>query len=239
MAVNFSSNPPVGQTGKLGTEYEVQYRRYQKNQEVFGEADFYGNMVCMGINEDKVLCRFEDDMGYTPGSLSWGRSVESNDNKNEMLFKDAYGNYAQVNFDKNFYEIKNEKTLVTEMGIWDPQSNGKPYDIMTLDQGGVKFYEFKSTGTQTDGQQGYDFRNELYLGNKWGLTSFYNYEVDPNYLCVDVNTEEGLKGQWARKVLMQNANQFLNDSQISLLSSMTEYNANIQFAQWAYNYLFV
>ena len=239
MAVSFSKNPSVGQTGKLGMEYEVQYRRYQKNQEVFGESDFYGNMVCMGINQDKVLCRFENDMGYDPGSLSWGRSVASNDNKNEMLFKDTSGNFAQVNFDKNFYEIKSEKNLAMEIGVWDPESNGKPYDILAIDQGGINIYEFTSTGLNDGVQDGYSIQREQLSTNKWGAFSFYHQELYAPYIYANNNSEEGLKGQWARKVLMQNANQFLNKSQINSLSAMSDDSANYQLAAWAYQNLLV
>ena len=235
MAVNFSANPGVGQTGRLGTEYEVQYRRYQKNQEIFGESSFYGNMVCMGINEDKVLCKFEDDMGYNTGSLSWGRSTQSNDNRNEMLFKDSGGNFAQVNFDKNFYTIKSERNITEEMGFdW---SYGKPYDVMTLDQGGINMYEFTATGLKDGVQDGYSIQRERVGNIKWGLYSFYHQELNPYYLYNNDNSSEALKGQWARNILMQNANQFMNASEIYSLSNMSENYANYNLALLAYDKL--
>ena len=86
MSVSFNSNVAAGQTGSLGKEYDIQYSRYKKNQAVFGEASFYGNLVTMGLNEEKVLNKFGNDMGYKDGSLSWGRSVSSNRDANNVLF---------------------------------------------------------------------------------------------------------------------------------------------------------
>ena len=192
-------------------------------------------MVCMGINEEKVLCKFEDDMGYDKGSLSWGRSVSSNDNKNEMLLKDTNGNFADINFDKNFYTIKNERTLTEEMGFdW---SNGKPYDVMSLDQGGINFYEFTATGLKDGVQDGYSIQREKIGNIKWGLTSFYHQELNPYYLYNNDYSSEALKGQWARSVLMQNANQFMSAGEIYSLSTMNEINANYNLALLAYDRL--
>ena len=86
MAISFQSNPYVGQTGQLGKEYEVQYRRWKSNETVFGQSSFYGNLVTQGINSDNVLLKMENEIGYEPNSLSWGRSVGSNDNSGMMLF---------------------------------------------------------------------------------------------------------------------------------------------------------
>ena len=235
MAVNFYSSSNLGQTGSLGREYDVQYRRYQQNQYVFGESSFYGNMVCMGINEDKVLNRFEHDMDYETGSLSWGRSVASNDNYNEVLFRDTDGNFAEVNFDKNQYTIKDERTLTEEMGFdW---TNGKPYTVMTMDQGGMNFYELTTTGLQDGVQDGYAIERQRAGNIKWGLTSYYQQEVNPYYMYANDNSYEGMKGQWIRDILFQNKKQFMTDSEISMLSTLSEMNANYSLALIAYNRL--
>ena len=237
MSVSFSSGVTVGQTGNLGREYDIQYRRYQKNQSVFGEASFYGNLVTMGLNEEKVLNKFENDMGYSNGSLSWGRSVASNEDKNNILFKDNTGNFVDVNFDNNCYRVQSERNVAESFGLdW---SNGKPYDIMTVDQGGISFYEFTSTGLGDGVQNGYGFQRQNINNIKWGLTSFYHQEVDYRYLLADYNTDEGLKGQWIRQVLLQNANQYMNNDEIATLSSMTDTNARLGLAQVAYTRLFV
>ncbi len=236
MAVNFYSRSNLGQTGSLGREYDVQYRRYQQNQYVFGESSFYGNMVCMGINEEKVLNKFEQDMDYDKGSLSWGRSIASNDNYNEVLFKDTSGNFAEVNFDKNQYTIKDERTLTEEMGFdW---TNGKPYTVMTMDQGGMNFYEFTMTGVKDGVQDGYAIERQRAGNIKWGLTSLYHQEVNPYYLYANDNSYECMKGQWVRNILYQNLNTFMSDNEISMLSSMNETNANMSMAMLAYERLF-
>lgn len=212
MSFGFSTSPVVGQTGQLGTEYDVQYRRYQKTQQVFGEASLYGNLICTGVDENKVLDEFERDMGYDLDSLSWSSSISNNDNPNNILFKDDAGNFAEIDFDKNFYEIKNERKITEDMGFdW---SNGKPYSVMTLDQGGISFYCFTPDGN--DGKQdGYSIYREKVGNIKWGLTSLYHQEINPYYLYAnDDYSVSGLNGQYLKSLLYSTASQFMSASEI-------------------------
>lgn len=238
MSVSFNSNVAAGQTGSLGKEYDIQYSRYKKNQAVFGEASFYGNLVTMGLNEEKVLNKFGNDMGYKDGSLSWGRSVSSNRDANNVLFRAADGSFADVDFDRNNYTITTERDIAKSCGVWSDEG-GKAYDIMTVDRGGLNFYEFTASGLGDGIQNTTGVERVLNYSNKWGLFSYLVQEVDYNYLLNDYYTEEGLKGQWIRQMLQNNVNQFMNSNEINYLSTLNEANGRLGLASYAYSRLFV
>ena len=59
----------------------------------------------------------------------------------------------------------------------------------------------------------------------------------PYYLYNNDYSEEAMKGQWARNILMKNANQFMSAGEIYSLSTMSELNANYNLALLAYDRL--
>ena len=236
MSVSFNSNVTAGQMGRLGTEYEVQYKRYKNNEKFFGQSDFYGNMVAMGINENKVLNSFEKDMGYQTGSLSWSNSVSNNQDQNNVLFKAKDGSFVDVDFDRNSYRITNERSIAEACGVWTPEG-GKAYDIMTVDRDGLNFYEFTSNGLGDGIQDTTGVEGVRNYANKWGLFTYLVKEVDCNYIANPTYTSEGLKGQWVSQFLRSNASQFMSSDEMNYLSILPDYRARQSFATAVYERL--
>ena len=122
--------------------------------------------------------------------------------------------------------------------MWSDEG-GKAYDIMTVDRGGLNFYEFTASGLGDGIQNTTGVERVLNYSNKWGLFSYLVQEVDYNYLLNDYYTEEGLKGQWIRQMLQNNVNQFMNSNEINYLSTLNEANGRLGLASYAYSRLFV
>jgi len=219
--INRTSGTYAGQTGELSKAYDVQNRRYQKNQSVFGRCSFYGNLIMNGVNEEKYLQREEKAMGYEKGSLSWGNSVASDEDENEILFQDSKGNFTIMDFDNGTYSIQSEKTLTESFGFdW---SNGKPYDVMTIDQGGLNFYDYVSTGLGDGVQDSFGIYNTKMSNIKWGKTSYIQQELDTSYWGYDDGTAESYKSHNAWSVLQGTSSQFMSAKEARTLNSISGY----------------
>ncbi len=164
---NSKSGGIVGQTGQFGEVIQNLQKRQAKDELwLGGPSSMFGYCETQGYNTDKVMNYIENDMGYQVGSLTWGRSLVANDNENAVLFKDPNGSYAEIDFAKNTFQIKSEKTIMQEAGIKTSQ-----YDKLDMDQVGFTFYKFLDNGTG-DGQADYTgfFRQKM-DNLRWGLTS--------------------------------------------------------------------
>lgn len=175
MAVNFGSSVNVGQTGSFGTRVQLIEQRHQKDELwLGGESSIYGYSITQGLDDAKLLNRIEQDTGYAKGSLSWGYSVVSNDDKDSILFRDNNGSFLETNFKDNFFEIKSERQITSTFCDW---SYGRPYDAYKMDQGGFTFYQLFNSGSG-DGIQDSIFlnrvKNDMF---RWGLTSIMQYEI--------------------------------------------------------------
>ena len=176
MSINFNSSTGgvVGQTGQFSTQLQVLQNRHAKDELWLGApSTLYGYCVTQGLNTDKVLSGLEQDMGYKSNSLSWGKSVASNYDTNDILFQDANGNFVEMNLSKNTYQIKSEKNIVEEAGL-----KTSDYDKLVFDQGGFSFFKFVRTG-RGDGVRDFTgfFRQQM-ENLRWGLTSVILSEYD-------------------------------------------------------------
>ena len=175
MSINFNSSASVGQSGSFDQRMQLLEKRHQKDEVwLGGSSSLFGYCVTQGINTDNVLTRIEDNMGYSEGSLSWGRSIVNNDNDSAVLFQDSNGSFAEVNFSKNLFEIKSEQQITSSICDW---SKGRPYDGYSLTQAGFTFYQLFNSGSG-DNKQHSIFLDRIDLDNfRWGLTSFIQMET--------------------------------------------------------------
>ena len=174
MSTNFNTGTTSGQSGVLGSRLQ-RLGKWQKQDSYVlgGKVSFNDYLITQGFNTKKVYGTLEKDLGYSSGSLSMARSVCSNDDSNEILFQDANGSFAQINFDDFKYEIKSERQVTSAFTDW---TNGRPYDAYKVDQGGFTFYQLFNTGSG-DGSRDSIYidriKNDLF---KWGLTTVVQTE---------------------------------------------------------------
>ena len=164
---NSKSGATVGQTGQFGEVIQNLQKRQEKDELWLGaSSSLFGYAVTQGYNTDKVMNYIENDMGFQRGSLSWSQSLVANDNEDAVLFKDPNGTYAEIDFKKNTFEIKTEKTIMAEAGL-----RTSDYDKLDMDQVGFTFYKYINSG-YGDGQADYTgFFRQRMDNLRWGLTS--------------------------------------------------------------------
>lgn len=203
----------AGKTGDLGSEYDVQWERYKIRNRVFGTNDFKSNLFLSGTDGDVVLQRIENHVesgnestgnGKDSDLLSWGRYLESNDKKNDILFQSADQKlYTNINFNIDRYEILDEEGFTEKLGMsWE---NGKPYDTFEINQNKINFFEFQFSGLG-DGKQDEAVFNLTELDNaRWGLQNYTIREVDTSYWNkqIDKNDYESILSHDTLRVIKQ------------------------------------
>ena len=169
MSVNFNSG-----TNSFSMRLQLLEQRHQKDELWLGaQSSLFGYCVTQGLNTDKVLNSIERDTGYSTGSLSWGRSVSSNDDNDSILFLDNSGSFLEADLAKGTFEHKSERQVTSSFTDW---TYGRPYDAYKMDQSGFTFYQLFNSGLN-DGNQ-----DSIYLNRvkndmfKWGLTTVVQME---------------------------------------------------------------
>ena len=179
MSINFNSRTGgvVGTTGKVENGYiqNLQARHTKDELTLFHASSSLPDYCLLnGYNTNTVMNYIENDMGYQNGSLSFNKSIVSNDNDHDLLMLDPNGNFVEFNMDSLSYSIKSEKNIVEEAGLKMTQ-----YDKLSIDQGGFTFYKFVTSGLG-DGQKDYvGFFRQRMDNLKWGATSVIYTEVSP------------------------------------------------------------
>ena len=176
---NSLQSPSVGYSGTLNNPWIAVNNARQNQFEIsIGRGEKiskFDYLELNGYNPDNVLDIYANAAGYQNGSISWSKSVSSNENDHDVLFQDKNGNYLEMNMDKGTYVVKSEKNIVEEAGLKMSQ-----YDKLTLDQGGFTFLKFFKSGLG-DGVKDYvGFFRQKMDNLKWGLTSVIYTEVSEN-----------------------------------------------------------
>lgn len=239
-----NSNNNTGATGNLGTEYDVQWSRYQARHRALGLTDFKSNLFLSGVDGDVVLQKIEDHIegddskgnGKDHDLLNWDKYLESNDKKNDILYQSEDNKtYTNVDFNNNKYEKMDEKGFTEKIGMnWE---NTKPYDAFEISQNKINFYEFKFSGV---GGQDKSQANVVYNLNdfdnaRWGLQNFVEREVDTSYWnkAVDNTNAESVLSNDSLRVIIQAIPQWMTDeikTQLAPYKGTTEYNAKFYAA---------
>lgn len=221
------SIPSVGQSGTLGNEANVQWRRYQQNLSIFGDMDMKTSMDISGIDSEAVLQKIENHIegnetngnGVKNDLLSWDSFVVDSKDKNDYLFQSKeHPLYTDIDFGSGSYLVTDDKGISGDFGCdW---SNGKPYDIMDVTPGGINIFEFRFGGLKDmmpDGSMG-SIQDifKAYLNDAENVTSdfdgwYINQEVNPKYWYspVDTNNVESVKSHQALNVILKNKGQWM------------------------------
>lgn len=221
------SIPVVGQTGSLGKEANVQWRRYQQSLSVFGDMSFKSSIDMSGIDSEAVLQRVENAIegdeetgnGTKNDLLSWDSFIVDPKNKSDYLFQSPkHPLYTDVNFGSNVYTVYDDKLLSGNLGCdW---SNGKPFDILDISNGSINIFEFRFGGLKDimpDGSIG--SIQDVFMGYLTGADNvntnfdawYINQEVNPKYWYspMDASNPESVKSHQALSVILKNQSQWM------------------------------
>lgn len=236
MVNSISNNTSVGQTGDLGSEYDVQWSRFKTRSRVLGTTDFKSNLFLNGVDGDRVLQNIEnhiegddfDGNGQKEDLLSWDRYLQSDDNRNDILFQSKDNKlFTDVNFNIDKYEVMDERSFTEKLGLdW---SGGKPYDTFSIDQNKINFYEFVFDGIGDGTQANEVFDLSKFTNSRWGIQSYTLREVDTKYWDskTDPTNQESLLSKDSLEVIMRTMPQWMTDDIKSQLSKLdpnsTEY----------------
>ena len=225
---SISNNPYVGKSGDLGTDYEIQWSRFQKRKRVFGYEDFKSNLFMSGTDGDAVLQRIENHIeghdsngnGVEGDLLSWDKYLESNDKKNDILFQ-AEDNvtFTNVDFNNNHYEVMDEKGFTEKLGMsWE---NDKPYDVYEIGSNQINFYEFQFAGEGDGNQANVAFDLSGTENARWGLQNFVMREVDTTYWnkAVDTKNKESILSHDSLRIIKSSIPQWMTDQIEQTLSA--------------------
>lgn len=183
-----------GESGVLGTEWQVQNRRRNALANLYGgsdgKLDLYSSMTLTGIDRDSSLdtieCSIVGKREYEGTLLDWQSSAWSAGKTDDRLFQSSnYDLYTNVDLEKGTYKIMDEQTLTEDLGMdW---SGGKPYDVLEIKNNNVNFYDFVFCGEKDGAQNSLAFQlNELTTA-RWGVNSYEIREVDTDLLKSAVN----------------------------------------------------
>lgn len=225
---------PLGNTGKpndLGTEYDIQWSRYQTRHRVIGTSDFKSNLFMNGIDGDVVLQKIENHIegDYSKGNgvkgdlLSWNKYLESDDKKDDLLFQSKDNKtYTNVNLNNDSYEKMDEKGFTEKLGMsWE---NGKPYDVFEVDQNKINFYDFTFGGIGDKNQMNIQINLTGFDNARWGLQNYNIREVDTSYWnkATDNTNAESILSKDSLRVIIQTIPQWMTDQIKTQLSAFTE-----------------
>ena len=195
----------AGDSGSLGTEWEVQNSRRNQLARKFGfdgsdgsgKLDFDSALILMGVDDDVVL----DKMNYsilglekTYGGdlLNWTDSAWSNDSYDDRLFQGSKQDlYTNIDFEKGTYSVMDERMMTEALGMdW---SGGKPYDVLQMKNNKIDFYDFVFSGTPDRGSSDGSQKNVVFALNeltsaRWGINNYTIREVNTN---LATGTSEG------------------------------------------------
>lgn len=221
----------IGKTGDLGTEYDVQWTRFQTRHKVTGTNEFKSNLFLNGIDGDVVLQRIENHIegdeskgnGLNNDLLSWDKYLVSNDKQNDVLFQSADNKtYTNVNFNNDSYEKMDEKGFTEKLGMnWD---NGKPYDVFEINQNKINFYDFIFGGIGDKKQMNTEINLSGFDNARWGLQNYTIREVDTSYWNqkTDYTNSENLLSKESLRVIIQSMPQWMTDKIKTELSAYKE-----------------
>lgn len=179
----------VGESGKLGTEWQIQNGRRNGLARLYGGSDgnldLSSSMSLLGTDKDASLDRIEysivgdRDAGGT--LLDWSASAWSAGNCDDRLFQSASGDlYTNVDLEKGTYLVMDEQTLTEQLGMdW---SGGKPYDVLEISNNRINFYDFVFCGEEDGDQENLSFQLNELTNARWGLNSYVLREVDTDLL---------------------------------------------------------
>ncbi|MDD3236971.1 MAG: hypothetical protein PHV37_02600 [Candidatus Gastranaerophilales bacterium] len=185
-----------GQTGDLGTEYDVQWNRYKKRARSMGYTDFKSSLFCSGTDGNSVLQRIENHIegddtlgdGNNANLVSWDKYLQSESNKNDILFENKDDSlFTNIDFTKGQYAVYDEQGFTEKLGMsWE---NGKPYDVFEVNQNKINFYDFVFGGVSDGKQTDATFNLSECDNAKWGLQNYTIREVDTSYWGKVENTD--------------------------------------------------
>ncbi len=239
-----ASGVQSGQSGYgLGTEYDVQYKRYSKLNNFYSQygpsLSFKGTLTQMGVDTEVFLQAVENKIegdvnkgnGVTGDLLDWDDSIKSNDDSDDLLFKSENGNlYTEVDFTNNYYEVMDEKTFAKKLGF-------EAYDVMSFENNSIKFYEFNFGGIGDGNQLNDNIDLSECNKTKWGSSMTLNSrEVDTKYWSTtasndptNATTDEAKKSLEALRIMINTIPSWITADIKKQLSAYTEgtpaYNA--------------
>lgn len=222
---------PINNSGKpsdLGTEYDIQWSRFQARKRVLGATDFKSNLFMNGVDGDVVLQSVENHIegndsngdGKNGNLLNWDKYLESNDKKNDLLFQSNDNKtYTNVDFNKGTYEKMDEKGFTEKLGMsWE---NGKPYDVFEINQNKINFYDFVFGGTGDGNQMNTEINLSGFDNARWGLQNYTIREVDTSYWnkATDYTNSESILSKDSLRVIIQAIPQWMTDQIKTQLSA--------------------
>ena len=204
-----------GESGVLGTEWQVQNRRRNALANVYGgsdgKLDMYSAMSLTGVDRESSLDSIQFSITgtreYEGSLLDWQASAWSAGKTDDRLFQSSnYDLYTNVDLEKGTYKIMDERTLTEDLGMdW---SGGKPYDVLEIKNNNVNFYDFVFCGEKDGSQDSLNFQLNELTNARWGVNSYEIREVDTDLLKSAVNGS----GTTAQSRLAYNTFQIMKDT---------------------------
>lgn len=231
----------IGQSGNsLGTEYDVQWERFQKEKQLFGFTDYKSGLFLNGVDGDAVLQDMENEIeggangdGKDANLLSWKSYVESNSQDNNLIFGSSDSKtFTNVNLNTENFNVMNEEGFSNMFGMdW---VNGKPYDVFNMGQDCVDFHEFVFQGIGDDGQTTVSFPMKDF-DNAWGNGSFTVSEVDTEYWKegLDKTNPESIKAYQSLTEMIRNSSQWMTDADKTKLTEFEKGSSKYYEALYA------
>lgn len=218
----------IGQTGSLGSEWELQNSRRNRLERVYGQQiDLYSNLTMQGVNSDAVLDKIEmviegfDSHSEPASLLSWDDSVYNVQNPDDRVFIDSEQKYfTNVDLDAGKYVVMDEQAFTEELGMdW---SDGKPYDVFDKTLNNIDFYDFVFSGTSDGKQDNYVVNLRDFDNAKWGVGNYTIREVNKDLLSYDnlgTDTESALARD-TLDIITRTMPQWTNNRIQNMLSNM-------------------
>lgn len=216
------SSAYVGQFGSdLGTTYDVQMSRYKQKSRILGYTDFKSNLFMSGVDGDGVLQDIENTIegggngdGENGNLLSWDHYLKANGQSNNFIFGSPDSHlFTNINFNAGEFDVMNEESFSNLLGMdW---SEGKPYDIFSMGQNMINFYEFQFGGVDDGKQANLPFDME----SAWGKGTYIEREVDTSYWYkgIDYSDPESIKSYTSLQEMINAMDQWITDDDKAVL----------------------
>lgn len=217
----------VGQTGQLGTEWQIQNSRRNSLERVYGsQVDLYSNLIMSGVDEEAVLDTIEHEIeGFNETDrgdlLSWNKSLWNSSSPDDRVFlNDKQNLFTHTDLRNGTYLVMDEQSFTEKLGMdW---SGGKPYDVYEIRNNTINFYDFVFAGTADGNQENVTFNLNELTQARWGINQYTIREVDINKMTSEENSgdyESSLAHDTLR-IIQQSIPQWMNNKIANALSEI-------------------
>lgn len=216
----------VGQTGQLGSEWQIQDSRRRNLEKVYGtQIDLYSNLIMSGVDENAVLDTIELELEglnepFGGRLLSWDKSLWNNDSPDDRVFQNDRQNlFTHTDLRNGTYRIMDEQSFTEGLGMdW---SGGKPYDVYEIRSNTINFYDFVFSGTADGNQENVTFNLNELTQARWGLNQYTIREVDINKMFAENTGDyESSLAHDTLRIIQQSIPQWMNNKIANALSEL-------------------